>query len=202
MSLNWNKVHEVASGGLNWEEKEVRKAAGSIECFLEATSTMQLKTPKMWSTERVPVTRTYSLVENDLMRVAATVEVLLRNLYNHTTAGRLLHQIAGLWCLRWLPIACSSASQFMKTPMSSKSDIVSVSDLFWPVHKASLIGVGQAKNQTNGASGLMPGNHTPPTPHLEASTRPLYWGVLWGMSCFTWVEQLCMRCRRLAQSLM
>ena len=104
---------------------------------------------------------------------AAKGETLVRNLYIHVTAEMLSHQIAGLVCLSSIiGAAFSSASQCMSIPKSSRSEIVILPVGFELVHSCVRTASGHSKNHTNGSSFLVPLNHTPPTPHLEASTRP------------------------------
>ena len=105
---------------------------------------------------------------------AAIDETLLRNLCTHVTAGMLSHQIAGLeWLKFFVPTASSSASQCIKMPSNSKSEIVMVPDLFALVHSCAETFSGHLQYHTNGVSFREPPNHTPPTPHPEASTSPL-----------------------------
>ena len=100
-------------------------------------------------------------------------EVLVRNLYIHATADMLSHQIATLaWYRDSGSTACSSAIQCINMPINSRSDIDIRPVGFVEEHKSSLIDWGHSRYHTNGGRFRSPENHTPPTPHLEASTRP------------------------------
>ena len=70
--------------------------------------------------------------------------------------------------------ACSSASHCIKIPINSRSEIDNVPVGFVGDMSIAWISVGHSTNQTKGAKGFVPANHTPPTPYLDASTKPLY----------------------------
>lgn len=106
---------------------------------------------------------------------AASSDVAVLNLYVHATAGRLSHHMAMDWCLSVFPmrVTCASnARKWKKMPASSRSDMVMVPLGFEDEQNSALMSSGQGSNQTMGSMLWDPLNHTPPTPHFEASTKP------------------------------
>ena len=101
----------------------------------------------------------------------ATGEVLVQHLYIYATAEMLSHQIATLVCIR-LSTACSSAIQCINIPINLRSYIDIQPVGFVVEHNSSPISLGHSRYHINGGRVCLPENHTPPTPHLEASTRP------------------------------
>ena len=102
-------------------------------------------------------------------------DVDVRNLYIHDTAGRLSHQIASDWCLMEPPewaMRLSKARKCMKMPISSRSEMVMLPAGLEAEQSSFRMSSGHGMYHTNGSSGLVPPNQTPPTPHLDASTRP------------------------------
>ena len=70
-------------------------------------------------------------------------------------------------------------------PVNSKSEIeIGPLGLVGETSNA-LMSSGHGMNQTNGAKGCVPAYHAPPTPHLLASTKPLYAFVVCCMSSLT-----------------
>ena len=60
----------------------------------------------------------------------------------------------------------------MKIPASSRSEIVMAPCGLVDEQKLLRMSGGHGRNQTNGSTSWVPLNHTPPTPHLDASTKP------------------------------
>ena len=81
---------------------------------------------------------------------------------------------------------CSRTSQWRRMPVSSRSEIVREPFLFDDEQNWSRISCGHSKNHVIGTTCLVPLNHTPPTPHLDASTKPWYDGGC-SISSLTWV---------------
>ena len=118
-----------------------------------------------------PEWHTCMRVAKALRILEAIGDVLVRNLYIHDTAEILSHQMATLVCVR-SSTACSSAIQCMNIPISSRSDIEMLPFGFVDEDNSSRIDWGHSKYQTKGGRLFLPENHTPPTPHLEASMSP------------------------------
>jgi hypothetical protein len=85
----------------------------------------------------------------------------------------------------------------MRIPMSSRSDMEIVPLEFLAVTRLFLTSSGHSQYHTNGASRRNPGNHTPPTPQLDASQRPWYDAVVCGVSSWTCVGLLLMSLSKL-----
>ena len=103
----------------------------------------------------------------------ATGDVLVRILYIQDTAGRLSHQMAMLECVRVsLSTDASRTSQWSSMPISSRSEMVRRPFRFEEVTRLFRTSVGHSQNQTIGEIWFVPPNHTPPTPHFDASTKP------------------------------
>ena len=160
-------------GGWNVEVKYLRNDKGLVVCLRDATSAIVLNMPEIWSTERMPASQTWSRVAKAVRMFAAEGETLVLNLYIQVTAEMLSHQIAGLVCRNSvIGIPFSSASQCISIPNSSRSEMVILPAGLMLVHSCVRTASGHSKYQTNGSSFLVPLNHTPPTPHLEALTSP------------------------------
>jgi hypothetical protein len=90
----------------------------------------------------------------------------------HATAGELSEpMVTDVW--RRLTPSCSRATNCNSTPAISKSEFVRVpcgflSDITWLVMSG-----GNSKRHTDGASDLIPLNHTPPAPNALASQKPM-----------------------------
>ena len=97
----------------------------------------------------------YSYVARACNIFAASGDVLLWNLYTQETAAMLSHQIDGLWCLiSYLLIACSSASQYMRVPISSISHMVIIPSGFLLLYGVFTIASDHFWNHTNGCNFL------------------------------------------------
>ena len=74
--------------------------------------------------------------------------------------------------------------------MSARSDMEIIPLGLFAVIRLFLTSSGHSQYHTNGASGRKPGNHTPPTPQLDASHRPWYEAAVRGVSSRTCVGLL------------
>ena len=154
-------------------ENMVRNSVLFVLCLRDATSAITLKNPEMCSTDSNAVLFSWRRTVSAWRMRAAIGDVLVRNLYIQATAGRLSHQIETLESRNVIgSTICSRTSQWRSIPVSSKSDIVSDPVLLADEQNWSRISWGHSKNHTMGTTSFVPLNHTPPTPHLDASTKP------------------------------
>ena len=111
-------------GGLNLEEKCVRKSVRFVVCSLELKSAMTLKIPGICSAANFPTSNFWKRMARALMMLDAIWDVLLRSLYNQATAGILSHQIATEQnCRSSAGIIVSKTSHWSRMPASSDSEI-------------------------------------------------------------------------------
>ena len=83
--------------------------------------------------------------------------------------------------------------------MSSRSDMEIVPLGLLAVTRLFRTSGGHSQYHTNGASGRKPGNHTPPTPQLDASQRPWYEAAVRGVSSRMCVGLLLVSLSKLVQ---
>jgi hypothetical protein len=171
--LSRNIVQDSPCGGGNRAEKLVRKIVWLRLWRRDATSAILLYMPEMCFTDNNAALLVCSRTARARSSCAATSDVLVLNLYIQATAGRLSHQIETLAsCSVAMSTMCSRTSQCSRIPVSSRSDIVRVPVLLAEEQNWALMSWGHLQNHTIGMSCFVPLNHTPPTPHFDASTNP------------------------------
>ena len=111
-------------GGLNLEEKCVRKSVRFVVCSLELKSAMTLKIPGVCSAANFATSNFWNRMARARIILDVIWDVLLRSLYNQATARMLLHQIATKQCRRSSAgIIVSSTNHWRRIPANSNSKI-------------------------------------------------------------------------------
>ena len=144
-----------------------------VVCSLELKSAMTLKIPGICSAANFPTSNFWKRMARALMMLDAIWDVLLRSLYNQATAGILSHQIATeQYCKSSAGIIVARTSHCRRMPASSNSEIEIEPSGHSSVMSWLAMLRGHFTNHVTGCKELFRPNHTPPTPHLEASTKP------------------------------
>ena len=142
-------------GGLNLEEKCVRKLVRFVVCSLELKSAMTLKIPGMCSAANFATSNFWNRIARVQIMLNAIWDVLLRSLYNQATAGILSHQIATKQCCKSSAgIIVSSTSHCRRMPANSNSEIEIKLSGHSSVMSWLAMLVGHSTNQVTGYKGL------------------------------------------------